>query len=178
MAKQKSLRKIFELIIIYCYNVARDNAPCFSLSGPNHLQLKFNPKMQDVKCALDLNCELRVIRFFHPPQKNQIHMSMNHIFFNAYDSMRNEKEGHMRENSRNILAQKKGKNDSLDGGVRKRAETEGKECCKKKEGTGGCGAPQCKRRIKQFNFFNWLSNVTNLVLSNGSEHLRNVIQWH
>ena len=37
---------------------------------------------------------------------------------------------------------------------------------------------QGKRRIKQFNFFNWLSNVKNLVLSNGSEHLRNVIQWH
>ena len=32
--------------------------------------------------------------------------------------------------------------------------------------------------IKQFNFFNWLSNVKNLVLSNGSKHMRNVIQWH
>ena len=32
--------------------------------------------------------------------------------------------------------------------------------------------------IKQFVFFNWLSNVKNLVLLNGSEHLRNVIQWH
>ena len=34
------------------------------------------------------------------------------------------------------------------------------------------------RRIKQFNFFNWLSNVKNLVLLNGSKHVRNVIQWH
>ena len=34
-----------------------------------------------------------------------------------------------------------------------------------------------KRRTKQFNFFNWLSNVKNLVLSNGSEYVRNVIQW-
>ena len=35
-----------------------------------------------------------------------------------------------------------------------------------------------KRSIKQFNFFNWLSNFKNLALSNGSEHVRNVIQWH
>ena len=35
-----------------------------------------------------------------------------------------------------------------------------------------------KRRIKQFNFLNWLLNVKNRVLSNGSEHVRNVIQWH
>ena len=34
-----------------------------------------------------------------------------------------------------------------------------------------------KRRIEQLNFFDWLSNVKNLVLSNGSEHVRNVIQW-
>ena len=31
-----------------------------------------------------------------------------------------------------------------------------------------------KRRIEQFNFFNWLSNVKNLALSNGSEYVRNV----
>ena len=31
MTKQKSLRKIFEWIIIYCKNVARDNAPYFPL---------------------------------------------------------------------------------------------------------------------------------------------------
>ena len=35
-----------------------------------------------------------------------------------------------------------------------------------------------KMRIKQFNFFTWLSNVKNLVLWNGSEHVRDVIQWH
>ena len=35
-----------------------------------------------------------------------------------------------------------------------------------------------KRRTEQFNFFNWLLNVKNLVLSNSSEHVRNVIQWH
>ena len=32
-----------------------------------------------------------------------------------------------------------------------------------------------KRRIKQLDFFDWLSNVKNLVLSNGSEHLQNVV---
>ena len=37
----------------------------------------------------------------------------------------------------------------------------------------------CKQtRIEQLNFFNWLSNVENLVLSNGSEYVRNVMQWH
>ena len=34
-----------------------------------------------------------------------------------------------------------------------------------------------KRRINQLNFFNWLLNVKNLVLSNGCEHVQNVIQW-
>ena len=33
-------------------------------------------------------------------------------------------------------------------------------------------------RIEQVNFFNWLSNVKNLVFPNGYEHMRNVIQWH
>ena len=33
-----------------------------------------------------------------------------------------------------------------------------------------------KRKIEQCNFSNWLSNAKNLVLSNGSEHVRNVIQ--
>ena len=32
-----------------------------------------------------------------------------------------------------------------------------------------------KRRIKQFNFFNCFLNVKNLVLSNDSEHMQNVI---
>ena len=57
MTKQKSLRKIFEWIIIYCENVARDNAVYFPLLGPNHRQLKVNSKMQDVKRVLDLNCK-------------------------------------------------------------------------------------------------------------------------
>ena len=35
-----------------------------------------------------------------------------------------------------------------------------------------------KRRIGQFNFFNCLLNVKNLVLSNGSKQERIVIQWH
>ena len=35
-----------------------------------------------------------------------------------------------------------------------------------------------KRRVEQLNFFDWLSNVNNLVLSNDCEHLRNVIQWY
>ena len=56
VTKQKSLRKIFEWIIIYCKNVARDNAPYFLLPGPNHTELKFDSKMQDVKRVLDLNC--------------------------------------------------------------------------------------------------------------------------
>ena len=34
-----------------------------------------------------------------------------------------------------------------------------------------------KRRIEQLKLFNWLSKVENLVLSNGSELVRNVIQW-
>ena len=34
-----------------------------------------------------------------------------------------------------------------------------------------------ERRIEQLKFFDWLSDVKNLVLSNGSEHVRNVIQW-
>ena len=35
-----------------------------------------------------------------------------------------------------------------------------------------------KRRMEQFNFFNWLSNVRNLVYINCSHHMRKVIQWH
>ena len=35
-----------------------------------------------------------------------------------------------------------------------------------------------KRKIGQFDLFSWLLNVKHLVLSNGSEHERNVIQWH
>ena len=35
-----------------------------------------------------------------------------------------------------------------------------------------------KRKIEQLNFFDWFSNVKNLVLSNGCEHVRNVIQWN
>ena len=35
-----------------------------------------------------------------------------------------------------------------------------------------------KTRTEQFYLFNWLSNVENQVLSNGSEQVRNVIQWH
>ena len=35
-----------------------------------------------------------------------------------------------------------------------------------------------KRRIEQLNCFDWLSNVKNLVLSNGFEYVRNVIQWN
>ena len=56
---------------------------------------------------------------------------MNHIFFNAYDSMR--KRATCERTRVSILPQKRGKNDSLEGGVRKRAETEGKECWKKKK---------------------------------------------
>ena len=34
----------------------------------------------------------------------------------------------------------------------------------------------CKRRIEQLIFFDWLSNVKNLLLSNGCELVRNMIQ--
>ena len=37
MTKQKPLRKIFEWVFIYCWNVARDNAPYFPLPGPNYV---------------------------------------------------------------------------------------------------------------------------------------------
>ena len=35
----------------------------------------------------------------------------------------------------------------------------------------------CKKRIEQLNFFDWLWNVKNLVVWNGFELVRNVIQW-
>ena len=34
-----------------------------------------------------------------------------------------------------------------------------------------------KRRIEQLKIFDWLSNVKNLVLWNGCDLVRNVIQW-
>ena len=34
-----------------------------------------------------------------------------------------------------------------------------------------------KKRIEQLNVFDWLSNVKNLVFSNGCELVRSVIQW-
>ena len=57
MTKQKSLRKIFEWIIIYCENIAGGNMPYFPLHGPNHLQLKFYAIVQDFKRVLDFNCK-------------------------------------------------------------------------------------------------------------------------
>ena len=59
-----------EYFRVDCYlliNIARGNAPYFPLPGPNHLQIKFNTKMQDVKRVLDLNCQYkkdRTIYFF------------------------------------------------------------------------------------------------------------------
>ena len=35
----------------------------------------------------------------------------------------------------------------------------------------------CKKKIEQLNFFDWLWNVKNLVVWNGCELVRNVIQW-
>ena len=35
----------------------------------------------------------------------------------------------------------------------------------------------CKKKIEQLNFFDWLWNVKNLVFWNGSELMRNVIRW-
>ena len=42
---KENLRVDYYLLL----NVARDNAPYFPLSGPNHLQLKSNSKMPDVE---------------------------------------------------------------------------------------------------------------------------------
>ena len=53
----KTKISIFEWIIIYFENVAKDSAPYFPQLGPNHLQLNFNSKMQDFKRVLVLNCE-------------------------------------------------------------------------------------------------------------------------
>ena len=50
---KENLRVDYYLLL----NVARNNSPYFSLPGPNHLQLKFNTRMQDVKRILDLNCK-------------------------------------------------------------------------------------------------------------------------
>ena len=61
MAKQKSLRKILDWIIIYCQNIAGGNALYFPLHGPNHLQLKFLTKMQNFKRVLDLNRWINLI---------------------------------------------------------------------------------------------------------------------
>ena len=55
MTKQKYLRKIFEWIIIYCYNIAGGDAPYFPLPELDHIQLKFNTRVQDLKGILDLN---------------------------------------------------------------------------------------------------------------------------
>ena len=56
MTKQKSPRKIYERIIIYCKSIAGGNVPYFP-QGPNHLQLKFYTIMQDSKCVLGFNCK-------------------------------------------------------------------------------------------------------------------------
>ena len=53
MTKQKSWRKIFESITIYCKNIAGCNVPYLPLHGPNHLQLKFYTTMQNFKRVLD-----------------------------------------------------------------------------------------------------------------------------
>ena len=44
--KQKSLRKIFEWIIIYCLNIAKDYVPYFPLFGPNKsFTIKIQPQI-------------------------------------------------------------------------------------------------------------------------------------
>ena len=91
---KENLRVGFRLLLKCCTR----QCTLLPLPRPNHVQINFNTKMQDVKRVLDLN-KLRL-----------------------------------------LIA--------------------------------------TKRRIKQFNSFNWLLNVKNLVLLNGSKHVRNVIQWH
>ena len=54
MIKEKSPRKIFEWITIYCWNIAESMYLAFPYVGKS--LPKFNPKMQDFKRVLDLNC--------------------------------------------------------------------------------------------------------------------------
>ena len=57
MTKQKSLRKSSSGLLLTAKMLQETiNAPCFPQPGPNHLQLKFNSKMQDVKRVFVLNC--------------------------------------------------------------------------------------------------------------------------
>ena len=53
--KTKISKENFRVDYYLPQNVARDKALYFLLPGLNHLQLKFNSKMQDVIRGLDLN---------------------------------------------------------------------------------------------------------------------------
>ena len=109
-------------------------------------------KLLEVGLKQSLSLEVRKILtrvgFLKVPirrKKNQqITWSMNRIWLMLTTSWQDEKEPRARELALCTRAKKKEKIDSLEGGVRKRAETEGKECWEKKERTRGCGAPQCR----------------------------------
>ena len=51
---KENLRVDYYLLLKCC---KRQCTLYFPLPGPNHLQLKFNSKMQDIKHVLDLNCK-------------------------------------------------------------------------------------------------------------------------
>ena len=55
-------------------------------------------------------------------------MSMNRIFYCLRQHAKRKREPRAIEHALYTTAKKRKKNDSLEGGVRKRAETEGKEC--------------------------------------------------
>ena len=60
-------------------------------------------------------------------------MSINHIVQMLTTACDTKKEPRAKELALYTSAKKKEKNDGLEGGVRKRAETEGRECWKKRK---------------------------------------------
>ena len=50
---EQNFRVDSNLLLKYC----KRQGTLLSLPGPNHLQLKFNTKLQDLKRVLDLNCK-------------------------------------------------------------------------------------------------------------------------
>ena len=50
---KENLRVLYYYLLLKC---CTRQCTLLLLPGPNHVQLKFNPKMQDSKRVLDLNC--------------------------------------------------------------------------------------------------------------------------
>ena len=57
MTKQKSLKENLRVDYYLLLKCSKKQCTLLPLPGPNHLQLKFNTRMQDVKRILDLNCK-------------------------------------------------------------------------------------------------------------------------